>query len=69
MAPLLSTTWRSAALVAAAPLTLRAAARELGVTHRTVGKRTIVGVAQLAVWSGLSEQQVTEGLRRLRIGM
>ena len=44
--------------VGPAPLRFRAAARELDVTHRTVGKRTIAGVAQLVVWSGLSQRQV-----------
>jgi len=53
--------------VGPAPPRFRAAARELGVTHRTVGKWTIAGVAQLVVWSGLSEQQVTEELREARL--
>ncbi len=45
------------------PQTLRAAAAALGVSHRTVRERKLAGVAQLVVWSGLSQRQVEGWLR------
>jgi len=45
------------------PQTLRAAAAALGVSHRTVRERKLTGVAQLVVWSGLSQRQVEGWLR------
>jgi len=45
------------------PQPLRAAAAALGVSHRTVRERKLAGVAQLVVWSGLSQRQVEGWLR------
>ncbi len=42
---------------------LRAAAAALGVSHRTVRERKLAGVAQLVVWSGLSQRRVEGWLR------
>ncbi len=45
------------------PQPLRDAAAALGVSHRTVRERKLAGVAQLVVWSGLSQRQVEGWLR------
>jgi len=39
------------------------AAADLGVCHRTVRARTLAGVAQLVIWSGVTEEQVIAVLR------
>ncbi len=45
--------------------TLRAAATELGVRHRTVREWKLKGVAQLVIWCGLHEDDVIEALKEV----
>lgn len=45
--------------------TLRAAAVDLGVCHRTVRERKVAGLAQLVVWTAIPEANVVAALHRL----
>ncbi len=46
-------------------LTLRVAAADLGVCHRTVRERMVAGVAQLVIWTEIPETSVMAALRHL----
>ncbi len=45
--------------------TLRGAAADLGVCHRTVRERMVAGVAQLVIWTEIPEANVAAALRQL----
>jgi len=45
--------------------TLRTAAADLGVCHRTVRERKVAGVAQLVIWTEIPESSVVAALRQL----
>jgi len=45
--------------------TLRTAAADLGVCHRTVRERMVAGVAQFVIWTAIPEASIMAALRHL----